>query len=155
MAEDVEELPGCQKLRVDGHGKLQFPLHEVEGGVVVFGIADPRDGVIRAHPPGEEAGEHVELVGARHGDEEVGVPDSRVLEGLAVRPVAADADHVVDIGDFGDDGGVVVQRDEIVPLRNQRGKQRHADLPAPANDDFHKSSLRTPRNRDLWYRIIA
>ena len=95
-AQDAADLLGGRQLGVDGHGETKLVAVKVRM-LGILQIAHPGDGVLGAHHVGGEAGEDVELIGVRDGDEDVGVCRPHLLErsvGCAVAPVADDVQTV-------------------------------------------------------------
>ena len=71
-AQDAADLLGGRQLGVDGHGETKLVAVKVRM-LGILQIAHPGDGVLGAHHVGGEAGEDVELIRVRDGDEDVGV----------------------------------------------------------------------------------
>ena len=110
-----------------------------------------------AHTLCQEAAEHIQLIRAGDGDEELRGLHARLGEDLGVHAVAADAHDVITVDDFVDHGIAVVHRHQIVALMGEGAENGFADFPAADDDNFHRtntsmidnsSGLRPGQSRD-------
>ena len=136
--QQMVELLGRQQLGVDGHGQVQLFPQEAHGLFAVLGIADAGNGVGRPQALRQVAHQQIQLVRARAADEEVGLGDAGLLEGLAVRAVALHAHDVVLVGQLVQDLPAAVHNDQIMAFRHKGADQGHADLAAAHKNDSHK-----------------
>ena len=86
---------------------------------------------------GQIAHQQIQLVRARGADEEIGLGDPGLLEGLAVRAVALHAHDVVLVGQLVQDLPAAVHDHQIVAFRHKGADQGHADLAAAHKYDSH------------------
>ncbi len=133
--EDAGRFAGCLQLRIDDHGKAEFFAQIVDLFAVVR-CADSGDSGTVADTLGHRAAQKVQLVGVRHGNDQVGVLDAGFHLHAVAGAVADDPHDVVQIGQFLDFLGVCVDQSDVVPLFGQLGDERLPDLAAADNDDF-------------------
>ena len=91
---------------------------------------------------GDRAAEQVELVGARHGDDQVGLPEPGLHQDAQARAVAPDAHDVIDLRRVADHALADVDDRHVVSLADKLLGQRMANLAAAYNDDMQPSRLR-------------
>ena len=134
----VEQLGGGQRIGVDDHGNIQRLLDKAKALVVVFGVADPRNGVSRANFFCHKAAEHIEFVGAGYRNEQIRSCRARFRQGFPIHPVSANAHHVVYIGDLRDHLGIAVHHHHVVPLRDQTFQNRRSDFSSANDNNIHR-----------------
>ena len=136
--QDVEQLLRRQKFRIDGHRQPQLLAHKAERTIVVFGVADARDGMGSAHFFRHKAAQHIQLIRAGHRHKQLGFLHSGFAQCFAIRAVAAHTDHIIDVGDSVQHSGVSIDRCDIVPLCYQTVDNGRADLAASGHQNIHK-----------------
>ena len=139
--EQARDLAGGLQLRIDDHGKTQL-LAQVRQLLAVVGIAHARDGrQIAARLLGDRAAQQVQLVRARHRNDEVGLLQPRLFKHAQARAVAADAHHVEDLGRIADDALARVHHGNIMSLADEPLGQRMPHLAAADDDDVQAGRL--------------
>ena len=144
-AQQPADFQGRGALGVDGHVDAQLLLKEHQA-VVVLGVADAGDGVLRAKALGDQAAEHVGLVAGGGGDDDVRPVDAGVNESLGVGAVAADAEHVQLVLTALENLLVGVENHDVVLLLGQMLRQRMADLAVAYHKDSHGRTSPNERN---------
>ena len=131
------DLDGGLPFGIEGHGKSE-PVPHLVDLPHVFGVVDAGDGMqFSVHGVGGQAGQQVEFVGTRRGDEQIGGSDARVAQRLHRGAVALQRHHVVLARRRFQNRGVTVDQDQIVPLVRQFLGQRLAYFAVTGNQDFH------------------
>ena len=90
---------------------------------------------------GGHAAEQVHLVGVGGGDEQVGLPDPRLLQGGHGGAVALNAHYVVLLHGLFQDQIVQVDEGQVVALGAELTGQGEAHLAVACDDDVHVISL--------------
>ena len=87
---------------------------------------------------GDLAGDHVDFVGVRHGDQHVGLAGARTIENIRPRGMADDPLRVEPVADAADQFGRGIDDRDVVVLACQLTGDVEADLPGTADDDPHR-----------------
>ena len=125
--------------RVDEHRQTKVIAHKAQL-LLILRVADTRNRVLRAQLFGDEAGQDVDLITGRCGDQQVCAVLKRLLLHVIAAAVAGQTAHVIDIDNVLDQGRVSVDDDDVVIFRRKLGGQGTANLAEADDHDSHTNA---------------
>ena len=152
-AEDAGYLLGRSQIGVDDHVQSDLPLQDVRI-LPVLGVADAGHGMTCAQALGDEAADHVGVIHAGDGDDQIRRADAGVHQDADGRAAAVDAHNIHRTVGAGQVGDLVVHHDDVVLLLGQLAGDGVAHLAAAHNDDLHASSSPPDEGAACFFRWI-
>ena len=128
---------------VNDHRKAQFLAHKAQL-LFIFRVADARNGMAGVQLFGNQAGQDVDLIAVRCGNQQIGAAFKRFGLHFIAAAVAGHAAHIADIADIIHNGRVAVNYNNVVLICAELLGQRAAHFAQAHNHDLHSVSSFPP-----------
>ena len=135
-AQDTGDITGSLPLRVDRKRKPHLLLHESQL-TFVFHAAHPGNGILGAQLFGGHAGDHIDLILAGSGNDEIRLTGPGLLLHSISGAIALDAQNIQFLRQALRHAGAVIDDGDIVALAGEMLRQGPADLSDSDNYDPH------------------